>query len=138
MRKLAEYSLLFSRNSLPNCDWPSFFARHRAAFSIAMDIKDVLKSTKRYVDLVGDTPLVDLSSLLPESVKQRAGGCYLFGKAEFLNPGFSMKDRIIVKIFNQAEEEGKLKRGQVVVCASSGNTGAACAMLCAARGMLWT
>jgi cysteine synthase len=87
---------------------------------------------RRYTELIGNTPLIDLGSMLPEHV--RAQGVRLLGKAEFLNPGFSMKDRIIARIFDSAEKAGKLVPGQVVVCASSGNTGAACAMICAARG----
>ena len=86
----------------------------------------------RYVDLVGGTPLIDLTAMLPDEVQ--AHGLQLLAKAEFCNPGFSMKDRIITRIFDRAEETGQLRPGQVVVCASSGNTGAACAMICAARG----
>jgi cystathionine beta-synthase len=58
----------------------------------------------------------------------------VLGKAEFMNPGFSMKDRIVQHIFNCAEERGLLKPGMTVVSASSGNTGASVAMISAMRG----
>ena len=58
----------------------------------------------------------------------------IYGKAEFLNPGFSIKDRIARNILEQAEKHGLLKPGMTVVAASSGNTGAATAMMCAMRG----
>ena len=58
----------------------------------------------------------------------------VLGKCEFFNPGFSMKDRIVKNIFDKAEEAGLLRPGGTVVAASSGNTGAAVAMLAAMRG----
>jgi len=82
------------------------------------------------MDLIGNTPLVDLTALVNPKVE----GVQVLGKAEYLNPGFSMKDRIMMNILSTAEKEGKLKPGMTVVAASSGNTGAACAMLCAMRG----
>eukprot|EP00035_Acanthoeca_spectabilis_P009491 m.168153 g.168153 ORF g.168153 m.168153 type:complete len:249 (+) comp14741_c0_seq16:248-994(+) len=84
----------------------------------------------RAFDLVGNTPLIDLTALCPEA----APGVRILGKAEFLNPGFSHKDRIMRNILTKAEEEGRLAKGMTVVCASSGNTGASCAMLCSMRG----
>ena len=58
----------------------------------------------------------------------------MLGKCEFLNPGFSMKDRIVKNILDKAEEAGLLLPGGTVVAASSGNTGAAVAMMAAMRG----
>jgi len=58
----------------------------------------------------------------------------VLAKCEFLNPGFSAKDRIVRNIFDKAEKRGDLKPGGTVVAASSGNTGAAVAMLAAMRG----
>ena len=58
----------------------------------------------------------------------------VLGKCEFLNPGFSMKDRIVKNILDKAEEAGLLLPGGTVVAASSGNTGAAVAMMAAMRG----
>ena len=64
----------------------------------------------------------------------KVGGVRILAKCEFLNPGFSMKDRIIKNILDKAEETGKLQPGGTIVAASSGNTGAAVAMLAAMRG----
>ncbi len=85
-----------------------------------------------YEELIGGTPLVNLNSMLSDECQAR--GVTLLGKAEFLNPGFSQKDRIARKIFDDAEASGKLKPGGTVIAASSGNTGAAAAMMGAMRG----
>ena len=61
-------------------------------------------------------------------------GVVILGKAEFLNPGLSMKDRIVKHIFDNAEKSGQLRPNMTVVAASSGNTGASVAMLSAIRG----
>lgn len=61
-------------------------------------------------------------------------GVRVFAKCEFMNPGFSMKDRIVRNIFDKAEASGKLAPGGTIVSASSGNTGAAVAMIAAMRG----
>jgi len=85
---------------------------------------------QRYENLIGETPLVDITSLASPKV----AGVKVLAKCEFLNPGFSMKDRIVKNIFDKAEEAGLLHPGDTVVAASSGNTGAAVAMLAAMRG----
>jgi len=85
----------------------------------------------RYSDLIGCTPMIDLTSLASPKVP----GVRVLGKAEFLNPGFSMKDRMAQRIITMAMETGELPRGGTVVAASSGNTGAAVAMLCAMLGL---
>jgi cysteine synthase len=85
-----------------------------------------------YEELIGKTQVVDITRMLPPAVA--AKGVKLLGKCEFLNPGFSMKDRIARQIFDQAESSGALKPGGTVVAASSGNTGAAVAMIGAMRG----
>jgi cystathionine beta-synthase len=54
---------------------------------------------KKYADLIGNTPLIDITSL----ANPRVAGVKVLGKAEFLNPGFSMKDRIVRSILNAAE-----------------------------------
>jgi len=83
---------------------------------------------KRFFELIGETPMVDLSHLSHNpKVKVMA-------KAEFMNPGLSIKDRIVRHILDQAEASGKLKPGGTIVGASSGNTGAAMAMMAAMRG----
>lgn len=82
-------------------------------------------------DLVGDTPMVQLTRLLgPE-----ANGVELFGKLEALNPGGSVKDRIGVAMIAAAERDGLIEPGRsTIVEATSGNTGIALAFVCAARG----
>jgi len=74
---------------------------------------------KTSLDLIGNTPLVDITSICsPKNPATR-----ILGKAEFLNPGYSMKDRIVSNIFKKATEAGVLQKGMTVVAASSGNTG---------------
>jgi cysteine synthase A len=81
-------------------------------------------------DHVGDTPMLQLTRLVPEE----AGGA-LFGKLEMANPGGSVKDRIGVAMIAAAEAEGLIEPGRTtIVEATSGNTGIALAFVCAARG----
>ena len=82
---------------------------------------------------MGGTPLLDLTSLMFQPNKHGAE-VKVLGKAEFLNPGLSHKDRIISNILDKAEAEGKIKPGSVLVAASSGNTGASLSMIAAMRG----
>ncbi|KNC87651.1 hypothetical protein SARC_00222 [Sphaeroforma arctica JP610] len=90
----------------------------------------------RYRELVADTPMVDLTHLVAKDANSELANSNVrvFAKVEFLNPGFSIKDRIVQNILNKAEDEGKLKKGMIAVAASSGNTGASTAMMCAMRG----
>lgn len=77
---------------------------------------------------VGNTPMVKISDrLCPE-------GRTIYAKCEFFNPLSSVKDRLALSIIETAEKEGKLKPGDTVVEATSGNTGIAVAMMCAQRG----
>lgn len=78
--------------------------------------------------LVGGTPLVRLRNIIP------ANGAQILAKLEFFNPGGSVKDRIAVSMIDDAEEQGLIKPGATVVEPTSGNTGIALAMVCAARG----
>jgi cysteine synthase A len=80
-------------------------------------------------DLVGRTPMVELSRIAP------AGGAAIFAKLEMFNPGGSVKDRIGVAMIEAAEAEGRIEPGRTtIVEATSGNTGIALAFVCAARG----
>ncbi|MEO5626716.1 MAG: cysteine synthase A [Dokdonella sp.] len=79
------------------------------------------------VDTIGGTPIVKLHRLAPENVE-------LYVKVEAFNPGGSVKDRLALAIILDAEKQGLLKPGDTVVEATSGNTGVALAMVCAARG----
>jgi cysteine synthase A len=83
--------------------------------------------------LVGGTPLIGLPQLLGE--RARAAGVQLIGKLEALNPGGSVKDRIGVAMIEAAEAEGRIEPGRTrIVEATSGNTGIALALVCAAKG----
>jgi cysteine synthase len=82
----------------------------------------------RVWDLVGGTPLIRIESL------SKLTGCHIFGKAEFLNPGGSVKDRAAKGIIADAESRGLLKPGGVIVEGTAGNTGIGLATLAADRG----
>lgn len=77
---------------------------------------------------VGNTPLIRLASFSAET------GCEILGKAEFLNPGGSVKDRAARAIIDDAEQRGTLKPGGTVVEGTAGNTGIGLAHVCNARG----
>ncbi|MGX9350623.1 cysteine synthase A [Shimia sp. W99] len=79
------------------------------------------------LDTVGDTPCIRVNRIAPEHVT-------VFVKFEAFNPAGSVKDRLALNIIEAAEREGKLKPGQTVVEATSGNTGIGLAMVCAAKG----
>ncbi|MBX2826364.1 MAG: pyridoxal-phosphate dependent enzyme [Gammaproteobacteria bacterium] len=79
------------------------------------------------LDTIGNTPCIRINRLAPDNVD-------LYVKAEFFNPLASVKDRLAVSIIEEAERSGKLKPGQTVVEATSGNTGIGLAMVCAAKG----
>ncbi len=76
---------------------------------------------------VGRTPIVRIQHLAPAGVS-------IFVKCEFFNPASSVKDRLALGIIEDAERSGELKPGQTVIEATSGNTGIALAMVCAAKG----
>ncbi|MBA2539156.1 MAG: cysteine synthase A [Deltaproteobacteria bacterium] len=76
---------------------------------------------------IGRTPIVKINRLAPSNVT-------MYVKVESFNPGASVKDRLAIAIIEDAERRGTLKPGQTVVEATSGNTGIALAMVCAARG----
>lgn len=76
---------------------------------------------------IGNTPIVRINRLAPSHVT-------MFVKCEFFNPLHSVKDRLAIAIIEDAERRGLLQPGQTVVEATSGNTGIALAMVCAAKG----
>jgi cysteine synthase A len=81
-------------------------------------------------DTVGNTPMVQLTRLLPDDVEVE-----LYGKLEAANPGGSVKDRIGVAMLESAERDGLIEPGRTtIVEATSGNTGIALAFCCAAKG----
>jgi len=81
-----------------------------------------------FVGAVGNTPLIRLRTLSEES------GCEILGKAEFMNPGGSVKDRAAAAIIERAVERGELAPGGTVVEGTAGNTGIGLAHVCKARG----
>jgi len=87
-----------------------------------MDIKN------GFVGTIGNTPLIRLNSFSEET------GCEILAKAEFLNPGGSVKDRAALYIIQDAETKGLLKSGGTVVEGTAGNTGIGLAHICNAKG----
>jgi cysteine synthase len=87
-----------------------------------MDIKN------GFVGTVGNTPLIRLTSFSEDT------GCEILAKAEFLNPGGSVKDRAALYIIEDAEKKGLLKPGGTVVEGTAGNTGIGLAHICNAKG----
>jgi cysteine synthase A len=81
-----------------------------------------------FAGTVGNTPLIRLERLSEET------GCEILGKAEFMNPGGSVKDRAALAIVNDAERRGALQPGATVVEGTAGNTGIGLAHVCNARG----
>ncbi|KUM24840.1 cysteine synthase [Mesorhizobium loti] len=79
------------------------------------------------LDTVGDTPVIRINNLGPAHAT-------IYVKAEFFNPAASVKDRLALNIIEEGERSGKLKPGQTVVEATSGNTGIGLAMVCAQKG----
>jgi len=80
------------------------------------------------VDAIGHTPLIKLKRA------SEATGCTILGKAEFMNPGGSVKDRAGRQMILDAEKRGELRRGGLVVEATAGNTGIGLALVANARG----
>ncbi len=77
---------------------------------------------------IGNTPLVELSRITRELEGR------ILAKLEYLNPGFSKKDRNALQMIEEAEAEGRLKPGQTVVELTSGNTGTGLSIVCAVKG----
>lgn len=87
-----------------------------------------MKVVNSVIELIGDTPLIRLSNL----AKQNWGDIYL--KLEYFNPAGSIKDRPALFMIEEAEKEGKLKKGSVIVEPTSGNTGIGLAMVGRSKG----
>lgn len=81
-----------------------------------------------FIESIGNTPLIRLNRASEQT------GCEIFGKAEFLNPGGSVKDRAAWWMIREAERAGELKPGGTVVEGTAGNTGIGLAHICNARG----
>ncbi len=83
---------------------------------------------KGFIDAIGNTPLIRLERA------SKATGCTILGKAEFMNPGGSVKDRAALAIIQDAEERGALRPGGTIVEGTAGNTGIGLALVGNARG----
>jgi cysteine synthase A len=81
-----------------------------------------------FAEAIGNTPLIRLNRF------SELTGCEILGKAEFMNPGGSVKDRAARFIIDEAERSGRLKKGGTVVEGTAGNTGIGLAHVCNARG----
>jgi cysteine synthase A len=87
-----------------------------------------MAAARSVIDLIGNTPLLRLNKVSDET------GCEILGKAEFLNPGGSVKDRAALGIIRAAEKSGALKPGGTIVEGTAGNTGIGLAMVGRALG----
>jgi cysteine synthase A len=87
-----------------------------------------MKSCPNVVEAIGDTPLIRLNRV------SEATGCEIWGKAEFMNPGQSVKDRAALYIIRDAEQRGLLRPGGLIVEGTAGNTGIGLAMVASALG----
>ena len=87
-----------------------------------------MASCKGFIETIGNTPLIRLQAA------SDATGCEILGKAEFMNPGGSVKDRAAWWMIRDAEKNGSLKSGGTVVEGNAGNTGIGIAHICNARG----
>ncbi|GAA5911890.1 hypothetical protein JCM6882_005232 [Rhodosporidiobolus microsporus] len=81
-----------------------------------------------FVGAIGNTPLIRINSLSDET------GCEILGKAEFMNPGGSVKDRAALGLVMWAEKTGRIRPGGTIVEGTAGNTGIGLAHVCRARG----
>lgn len=86
------------------------------------------KTYSSILELIGETPIVKLNTLVPENSAE------VYVKLEFFNPGGSVKDRIALHMIETAETTGELKPGNTIVEPTSGNTGVGLAMVGAAKG----
>jgi cysteine synthase B len=101
------------------------------AFAETVTTEEVLVGSASFLEAaIGDTPLIKLRSV----TSHLPPGVDVFAKAEFLNPGGSVKDRAALAMILAAERSGELTKGKILLDATSGNTGIAYAMLGAARG----
>ena len=88
------------------------------------------KIYQKITDLIGGTPLLELANYEKKNNLEAT----VLGKLEYFNPAGSVKDRIAKAMVDEAEQEGKLKEGSVIIEPTSGNTGIGLASVAAARG----
>ena len=100
----------------------------RSRESNEVTARPITRGAEDGVGLIGNTPLVRLAHVSPEN------GATIWAKAEFLNPGGSVKDRPALSMIRAAEREQKVRAGATIVEATSGNTGISLAMIASVRG----
>jgi len=96
--------------------------QHTAKYT---EIRGITVRVNDVLDLIGSTHMIDL---------KKATGCSIYGKAEFLNPGGSVKDRIAKYMIEEAERTGALKKGMKIIEPTSGNTGIGLALVGIQKG----
>ena len=89
-----------------------------------------MKVYKKLTDLIGSTPLLELSNIEAEQGLEAT----ILAKLEYFNPAGSVKDRIAKAMIDEAEEKGLLKKGSVIIEPTSGNMGVGLALACAVKG----
>ena len=94
------------------------------------EVRKEMKIKNTVLDCVGNTPLVRINNI----TKAEGIECEILVKCEFMNPAGSVKDRIARRMILDAENEGRIKRGDVLVEPTSGNTGQGIALCAAALG----
>ncbi len=115
----------FREGRLP---WPRLPVYGPPGEARAKQSEHVMDVRSGFIDSIGNTPLIKLIAA------SEATGCNIYGKAEFLNPGGSVKDRAALAIIEDAEKRGKLRPGGVIVEGTAGNTGIGIALVANARG----
>jgi len=114
--KVCKYSLARGKDDPEN--------PHRHETRVYKKIRDDI------TDVIGNTPLVRINNI----AKKDGIKCELLAKCEYLNPGGSVKDRIGRRMVIDAELEGRIKKGDILIEPTSGNTGIGLAMTAACKG----
>ena len=99
--------------------------------SAATALRGSVRPAGSLVDQIGNTPLLDLTDIVRDRIPSKVS---VFAKAEWFNPGGSVKDRAAIHMIRDLEVQGRLLPGGTILDASSGNTGIAYAMIAASRG----
>ncbi|KAL8711763.1 MAG: hypothetical protein Q9220_003934 [cf. Caloplaca sp. 1 TL-2023] len=103
-------------------------SRVDAANQYGVQLAKVQGHVSGFVGAIGNTPLIRMKRLSDET------GCEILGKAEFQNPGGSVKDRAALYVVQDAEEKGQLRAGGTVIEGTAGNTGIGLAHVCRSKG----
>src|SRR2546426_11188595 len=112
----------------PLCSALSASGRSSRVLLALIRVTSVMQICDGIVEAIGNTPLIRLVRA------SEATGCTILGKAEFMNPGQSVKDRAARQIILEAEKRGEIRPGGLVVEGTAGNTGIGLALVANARG----